>query len=120
MAEFYSQRRLALELRYAIDMARQAQHRGWAWNGHRQRLIQVIADHPEGMASRHVLHNLGSDRIDWLAREDIFVEIANHHFVADPKNDASRICASCKLPLGHPVHGKARVVHGTATPKKTG
>jgi hypothetical protein len=72
MAEPFTQRRLSIELRYGIDLTRLSQRRGWRYVGLRDGVIKLIEAHPQGMKSRHVLHNLGKERLEWLRKEGIF------------------------------------------------
>jgi hypothetical protein len=57
------QRRLALELRYAIDIARRVNS-----EASYARVKELIAGNPHNVRSRHVEHNLGVGRIDWLKK----------------------------------------------------
>lgn len=59
--EPYPQRILALELRAAIDIARQRPQAP-----HVEKVRELIGDHPHGIQSRHVEHNLGEQRLYWL------------------------------------------------------
>jgi hypothetical protein len=58
-----SQRRLALELRFQIDHARKYPKDA---PRAKQRVLKLVEDHPRGMASQHVQHNLGEARSRWL------------------------------------------------------
>lgn len=58
-----SQRRLALELRYAIDLERKQ-----PTAAHFAKVRQLVEQNPVNVASRHVNHNLGVGRLDWLRR----------------------------------------------------
>jgi len=60
-----TQRRLAIELRIAIDRA--MRHESPRWVNAVRRLVR---DNPHGVASSHVAHNLGAARRAWLARLD--------------------------------------------------
>lgn len=60
------QRQLALELRYAIDVARERPS-GAAFD----RVKALVDRHPHGMTSRHVEHNLGLTRNEWLRRNEL-------------------------------------------------
>lgn len=60
------QRRLALELRYAIDVERKK-----PTNASFQRVRSIIEAHPRGVTSRHVEHNLGVARMEWLRRNNL-------------------------------------------------
>ena len=55
------QTQLALELRYAIDIARRINN-----DTTRQRVKDIIEANPINVRSRHVEHNLGVARIAWL------------------------------------------------------
>jgi len=57
--EELSQRALALDLRYYIDLRQAATVR------------RLVTDNPVNFASRHVQHNLGQARLKWLAAEGI-------------------------------------------------
>jgi hypothetical protein len=63
------QRVLALELRYAIDVERKR-----ATAAHFNKVARLIEDNPYGFASRHVRHNLGTERTDWLKRVGLMKE----------------------------------------------
>ncbi len=65
-----TQRELALALRYYID---QAQARGT-----QQHVLikQLIAENPNAFRSRHVQHNLGKQRLAWLAAQGLVVGAA--------------------------------------------
>lgn len=52
------QRLLALELRFAIDDARQS--------GRVTKVRQLLEENPSGARSSHVAHNLGPERMQWL------------------------------------------------------
>ena len=66
-AEPMSQRMLAIELRYRIDVARQAENRAIAPTDHSiARVKELIDEHPQGVQSQHVRHNLGPMRLIWL------------------------------------------------------
>lgn len=55
------QRQLALELRYAIDVAAKTNNeRSYA------RVRALIESSPTNVRSRHVEHNLGATRVSWL------------------------------------------------------
>lgn len=57
----WSQRRVALELRYAIDVARRRPTAEAI-----ERVRHLIAAHRTAFESRHVQHNLGLLRQEWL------------------------------------------------------
>jgi len=59
--EPYSQKRLTLELRYAIDVAKKAPS-----EPNIQRVKELIDDHPLGVRSHHLVYNLGEARLYWL------------------------------------------------------
>jgi hypothetical protein len=72
------QRLLAIRLRYAIDVARQAEAAVELGNvapvtTHVQSVRELVEEHPKGMRSAHVHHNLGPGRLDWL-REKGMIE----------------------------------------------
>ena len=54
---------LALELRYAIDIARRVNS-----EASYARVKKLIEDNPHNVRSRHVEHNLGVGRIEWLKK----------------------------------------------------
>lgn len=55
------QRQLALELRYAIDVAKQVNtERSYA------KVKELIKGNPTNVRARHIEHNLGVARIAWL------------------------------------------------------
>lgn len=56
-----TQRRLALELRYAIDVARKADS-----DASYDRVRKLIRGNPVNVRSRHVEYNLGVERVAWL------------------------------------------------------
>lgn len=56
-----SQRRLALELRTAIDVAIRLPRQD-----HIDKVKALMEDHPHGSTSRHIEHNLGDARLYWL------------------------------------------------------
>jgi hypothetical protein len=58
------QRLLAIELRTEIDRARR---RPWDTQAAR-RALDLARSHPDGLRSAHVRHNIGADRLTWLAR----------------------------------------------------
>ena len=58
-----SQRQLALALRYAIDVARQKPS-----DRSRKKVKELIEGSPTNVRSKHVEHNLGSERIEWLRK----------------------------------------------------
>lgn len=80
--EYISQRRLAVELRYRIDVAMRAEER-YAAGGDPGpgnvapvsvslgRVRELTVDHPQGMLSRHVQHNLGPARMQWLREKGL-------------------------------------------------
>lgn len=56
------QRQLALELRYAIDVAQKTNSEpAYA------KVAKLIASNPTNAKARHVAHNLGRRRLEWLA-----------------------------------------------------
>jgi len=55
------QRQLALELRYAIDIARRVNS-----EASYARVKELIVGNPHNVRSRHVEHNLGVGRLAWL------------------------------------------------------
>lgn len=55
------QRQLALELRYAIDVATKQPS-----DASRDRVRKLLKANPVNARSRHVAHNLGATRIAWL------------------------------------------------------
>jgi hypothetical protein len=59
--ETYSQHRLALELRYAVDVAKK-----YPTEPNVTSVRELIDAHPHGSRSRHVEHNLGQARLEWL------------------------------------------------------
>lgn len=59
------QRTLALELRYYIDLRFKTPTIA------RDRVRYLLRNHPHGAASRHVAHNLGKRRMDWLRKEGL-------------------------------------------------
>lgn len=61
-----SQRVLALELRYAIDVAR-VKPTANAFG----RVKALIEANPHGAASRHVEYNLGVARMEWMRRNKL-------------------------------------------------
>lgn len=52
------QRRLALELRFAIDDARRT--------GRTTQVLRLVKENPQGWRANHVTHNLGPKRMRWL------------------------------------------------------
>jgi hypothetical protein len=60
-----TQRALAQALRYQID---QSQLRG---EPHIELVRTLIANNPHAFQSRHVQHNLGVYRLDWLRRQGL-------------------------------------------------
>lgn len=69
-----TQRELALALRYHID---QAQTRGIQ---HVDEIKRLLAQNPNAFASRHVQHNLGKQRLDWLVQQGL---VLPHEVAAD-------------------------------------
>lgn len=65
------QRLLALELRYSIDLA--VRHPFV----NRERVRRLLFDNPHGAASRHVAHNLGKRRMNWLRKEGLVMAETN-------------------------------------------
>jgi hypothetical protein len=61
--ERLSQRVLAVVLRTEIDRARRRQDPNALG-----RAIALASEHPHGVESTYVRHNVGSDRLAWLAR----------------------------------------------------
>lgn len=62
----WSQRRVALELRYAIDLARKS---GKPTDDERVR--NLIEIHASAFRSRHVQYNLGAARLAWLGEKEM-------------------------------------------------
>ena len=59
--EPYGQRRLVLELRYAIDVAKRQ-----PTEANIARVRSLVEDHPHGVGAGHVRYNLGEQRAYWL------------------------------------------------------
>lgn len=76
-----SQRKLAMELRYRIDVAIDAEERASFTDpgpGYvvpvgptLERVRELVIDHPQGMLSKHVRHNLGPARLQWLREKGL-------------------------------------------------
>jgi hypothetical protein len=71
-AEPMAQRLLAVELRYRIDVAMQAEAavaagtREVAPNQYLDNVRELVERHPRGLRSAHIQHNLGPARLGWL------------------------------------------------------
>jgi hypothetical protein len=65
--ESMSQRQYLYILRFSIDNVRQYPDvRGY------ERLRALIAEHPRAMTGARIAHNLGVERMEWLAKHDIW------------------------------------------------
>jgi len=74
-AEPFGQRMLAIELRYRIDVARNAENRPIApVEPHVQAVRELVDKHPQGIKSAHVRHNLGPTRLAWLKERGLINE----------------------------------------------
>lgn len=62
----WGQRRVALELRYAIDLARRS-----GKPTDEERVRHLISAHASAFRSRHVQHNLGAARLAWLGEKEM-------------------------------------------------
>lgn len=60
------QRRLALELRYAIDV--EIKH---PTSVNFEKVRQLVTQNRYGVTTRHVEHNLGVARMEWLRRNNL-------------------------------------------------
>ena len=60
--ESMPQKELLLRLRAAIDTATQ-----YPTQEHTDKAVKLAVDHPRGMRSSHVSHNLGVSRWEWLS-----------------------------------------------------
>ena len=67
--ERLSQKQLALELRYAIDTARRIPRSDYIAT-----VRTLMEEHPYGTTSRHVEHNLGDARLEWLYENGLLPE----------------------------------------------
>lgn len=73
------QRLLAMELRYRIDIAMRSEIAVKIGNPapvsvHIQNVRELVDEHPQGMRSAHVRHNLGPKRLAWLRDRQIVTE----------------------------------------------
>jgi hypothetical protein len=76
------QRRLAIELRIAIDRAMRHESPRWV-----SAVRHLVRDNPHGVASSHVTHNLGVARRAWLARVVPTPDASLARWSFDPRRD---------------------------------
>ena len=84
MPEPFPQRRLALELRYAIDIARKQPSVTNA-----AKVAELIDSHPHGFLSSHVQHNLGQARVVWLYENGLLPKGDRHALYVTPNRDGT-------------------------------
>ena len=65
--EEFAQRDFVNRLRFAIDTARK-----YPTKRNREEAIALAHSQPNAMRSRHVVHNLGKTRWDWLATHGVY------------------------------------------------
>lgn len=65
--EEYAQRNFAYQLRFAIDTARK-----YPTKRNVEEAVALARSQPAALRSRHVSHNLGKTRLDWLATYGVY------------------------------------------------
>ena len=73
-----SQKRFTLDLRFRIDTAR-----AYPTTRNRREAVELAQSQPATLASRHVQHNLGKRRLEWLETHGVQVGIRTDMTVPD-------------------------------------